>query len=159
MTFTLGSKHQAILMHPLVYKLKEATVVGQTKYQQDSAERHEMFHHELTKTLVPKPKYLGLACAGCIGWIADKITGNSKKPKRFRKHFAAEDEAMFIDTRYNTELVTGLTGIKDPDSAAAFIYKYPMEYAFARSASDLEIKAWIRNNYRDYLEKSFVPKQ
>lgn len=142
-----------IFMSPLVYNLKASTVRGRTKYQQDSIERHELFHHELSRQPVPKPIYYGLGCAGCFGWLADKITGNSKKPKRFRKLFATEDDIKYIDTRYIPELVTSLTGISDGDSVAAFIYTYPMEYDFARHATDLELKAWIRNNHKHYLER------
>ena len=159
MTFTIGNKYKTILMQQEEYQLKEATVSGMTKYQQDSASRHILYDRELNKVLVPKPKFVGLGCAGCFGWLADKITGNSKKPKRFRKQFAADDESRFIDSRYTPELITLLTGIKDIDSIAAFINKYPMEYEFARAASDLEIKAWIRNNYKQYLQTAFVKKE
>lgn len=152
MTYAMGNKYKTILMQHLEYQLKEATITGMTKYQQDSAARHILYDRELNKVLVPKPKFVGLGCAGCFGWIADKITGNSKKPKRFRKQFASDDKSRFIDTRYNADVVAPLTGIKDIDSIAAFINTYPMEYEFARLASDLEIKAWIRNNYRQYIQ-------
>ncbi len=153
MTFTMGRKFKSVVMQPIIFKLKEATIKGRTKYQQDSLELHQQFEHELNKTLVPKPKSLGLGCVGCIGWLADKITGNSKKPKAFRKSFASEDESKFIDSRYTIELVTTLTGIRDSDSIAVFKYTYPMEYDFARNATDLEIKAFIRNSYKQYMRK------
>ena len=130
--------------------LQRVIISSRTKYQRDSAERHEMYGHELTRPLVPKPKYLGLGCAGCFGWLADKITGNSKKAKRFRKGFASDDEVKFIDSRYNSEVVALLIDLKEPDSIAAFINHYPMEYDFARAATELELKAWIRANYREY---------
>ena len=156
MTFVLGTKHKTILMQPSVYKLQETKITAYTRYQQDSIEKHTMYGHELNKTLVPTPKYYGVACAGCIGWLADKITGNSKKPKQFRKQFADDDKNLFIDSRYTFPLVTVLTGISDTDSIAAFIYTYPMAYDFARQASDLEIKMWIRENYKQYLQMAFV---
>jgi hypothetical protein len=139
-----------VVLVPATHKLQQVIVSGRTKYQRDSAERHEIYGHELARPLVPKPKYLGLGCAGCFGWIADKITGNSKGPKRFKKSFAADDEQLFIDSRYNVSLVSLLTGMNDADSAAAFILRYPMEYQFARAATDLELKAWVRYKYREY---------
>ena len=158
MAYTMGTKYKTILMQPIEYLLKEATITGMTKYQQDSTARHVLYDRELNKILVPKPKFVGLGCAGCFGWLADKITRNSKKPKRFRKQFAADDQNRFIDSRYYPELVTSLTGINDVDSIAIFINKYPMEYEFARLASDLEIKAWIRSNYKLYIQANFVKK-
>ena len=86
-----------------------------------------------------------------MGWVADKITGNSKKPKEFRKQFAKDDQNLFIDSRYTPELVTLITALSDTDSISAFIYTCPMAYDFARAASDLEIKAWIRENYKQYI--------
>ncbi len=149
---TAGNEGRSILvlMSPMSHRLEQVVISGRTKYQRDSAARHELYGHELAKPLVPKPKYTGLGCAGCFGWMADKITGNSKRPKRFKKQFAADDEQLFIDSRYNIELVELLTGMSEPDSAAGFIRHYPMQYQFARAASDLELKAWIRYNYREY---------
>jgi hypothetical protein len=34
---------------------------------------------------------------------------------------------------------------------------YPMDYEFARTATDLELKMWIRHNYKDYLLKKMQP--
>jgi len=36
---------------------------------------------------------------------------------------------------------------------AEFMNQYPMDYDYARAASDLEIKMWIKYNYQDYLKK------
>ena len=149
--FSLSEQYKTILMLPLVHKLNETTIIGLTKYQKDSATRHEFYNHELTRQIVPPaPKFTGLGCAGCFGWIADKITGNSKKPKRFRKQFASEDEMKFIDSRYTMQLVMQLTNLSDTSTVASFMNYYPMEYAFARTAGDLEMKAWIRNNFKEY---------
>ncbi len=156
MTYTISKKYKSVSMLPLVYSLKEATVVGRTKFQQDSAALHEQFGHELNKTLVAPPKGAGLGCSGCIGWLADKITGNSKKPKQFRKTFAADEEQRFIDTRYTLPLVSKLTGLSDTLSVLDFMYQYPMEYEFARAASDLELKGWIRNCYKAYVKAKAV---
>jgi len=44
--------------------------------------------------------------------------------------------------------MTGLTG----DSIHLFMQQYPIDYEFARSATDLEIKMWVRNNYKQWLK-------
>jgi len=159
MTYTMGSKYQSVLMEPLMHQLKEAIVTTRTPYQQDSLEKELTYHHELHKTLVPKPKVVGIGCAGCIGWAADKITGNSKRPKRFRKMFAEQDKIAFIDSRYNAELIIALTPLRDTDSIAAFIYAYPMESDFARQASDLELKSWVRTNYKAYIAGAMIKRE
>ena len=137
-------------MEPIVRKLKEATIHGLTKYQKDSIANYKQFEHQLTKVIVPKPK-IGLGCSGCIGWLADKITGNSKKQKQFKKTFASEDQQKFIDSRYTVELVGRLTNLTDTSSIITFINVFPMDYSFARAATDLELKAWIRSSYRKHM--------
>jgi hypothetical protein len=157
--FSLSARYKTVLLLPLVHKLSEATVIGLTKYQKDSVARHEFFQHEMTRQIVPPaPKFVGLGCAGCFGWLADKITGNSKKPRRFRKTFATEDEQKFIDSRYTLTLVMQLTVITDTETVAAFMNAYPMEYAYARTASDLEMKAWIRSNFKEYKAAGHLKK-
>jgi hypothetical protein len=162
MTYSLQTRYKTILLRRHQNVLQEATVKGLTKYQQDSLARREVYDHELTRPLlVDAPKIspgggggtIGIGCSGCVGWLADKITGNSKRPKRFRKNFAADDETRFIDSRYNYDLVTSLTGIKDIDSVAAFIYAYPLDYPFARAATDLELKSWVLQNYRAWRSR------
>lgn len=133
---------------PVSYKLQQVIISGRTKYQTDSAERHEFFSHELNKQIIAPVKFTGLGVTGGIGWLADKITGNSKKQKAFRSDFAADDRQLYIDSRYNEDIVRLLTDIKDKDSIAAFIIRYPMPYDFARAATDLELKAWIREKYK-----------
>jgi len=159
MTYVIGTKYKTILMLAHAYSLKEMKLTGYTKYQQDSIEKHTEYSHELNKTLVPPAHFTGLGCAGCVGALADLITGNSKKPKAFRQHFAEDDKSQFIDSRYTFALVTTLTHLSDTDSIAAFIYAYPMQYEFARTATDLELKMWIRNNFKEYKQLAFVKKR
>ncbi len=156
MPYTMSRKYLTVLLQARVYKLSEATVTSRTKYQQDSIAMHEVYGHELAKPPVPKPKFTGLAVSGLFGWMADKITGNSKKSKHFKQQFATDDQTKFIDSRYTPELVATLTKVSDKDSIATFMNAYPMPYDFARAATDLEFKSWIRNNYREYKAKLSV---
>lgn len=149
MPYTLAKTYKTVEMQIETYDLKQATVKGLTKYQQDSLEKQQMYEHTLNKTK-PKVKYTGLGLDGGVGYLADKITGNSKKAKKFKKTFATEEQQSYIDSKYTIPLVMSQTGIKDTDSVATFMNKYPMEYQYARQASDIEIKLWIRDNYEEY---------
>jgi len=153
--FSWGDQAKTFLMIPTTVHLKEANVVGLTKYQQDSLSMYSTFDHELQKPVLPPPKFVGLGCAGCVGWIADKLTGNSKRQKKWKKNFEENEHRHFIDSRYTITIVANLTPLRDTDSIAHFMQAYPMEYQFARQASDLEMKAWIRTNYREYKSNGF----
>ncbi|GBL35256.1 hypothetical protein EMGBS15_08510 [Filimonas sp.] len=39
------------------------------------------------------------------------------------------------------------------DDLASFMNQYPMDYEYARVATELEIKMWIKYNFQDYLKK------
>jgi hypothetical protein len=47
---------------------------------------------------------------------------------------------------------TGLTG----DSIGYFMYAYPMPYDFVHTATSLEMKMWIRYNYKQWIKKDTV---
>jgi hypothetical protein len=157
--FSLNRSEMTILLMPAVISMKETNVVGLSKYQKDSVARHDLYSKELQPPALKTPKSGGLGCDGCVGWIADKLTGNGKRRKKFGKDFQKDDEEKFIDSRYTLALVADLTGLKDTDKMAQFMHAYPMAYSFAHEATDLELKAWIRNNYREYCELNKHPAQ
>ena len=55
-------------------------------------------------------------------------------------------------TRYTPELVSEMTQLEG-NAVYQFMAAYPMEKDYAYVASDLEIKMWIRNNYKQWMKK------
>ena len=142
--FSLGSKYKVVLMKAKVYELGPATIKGMTKYQQDSAANRDMFTHAMNEPITHfSPIFQP------VSFIVDKILGISKRAKRFKADFNSNEQNAFIDTRYSPEIVSSQTGLKG-DGLAYFMNAYPMPYDFARTANDLEIKMWVRNNYKQY---------
>lgn len=137
------------------FMLDEFTIhPNYTPYQIDSMKRHAEFAKDLDKQPV-KVKFgttgQGIGVDGVIGSLVQKVSRGEKKRKKFAKEFKQEEEERYIDLKYTPEIVSSLTGFKD-DSLATFMNTYPMEYQFARTASDLEIKMWVRYNYRNYMK-------
>ena len=143
-----------VSMFPLNVHLQEFVLHPEyTPYQRDSAEMAALYSDQLNPPAPIKPGYSnanGGGFTGLIGGAVQKISHSYKQKKKFKKNFINDEEQKYIDTRYTPELVTTLTGVSG-DTLAIFMNTYPMEYTFARSASDLEMKIWIRDNYRDYL--------
>ena len=142
---------------PLSVQLKEYVLhPGYTPFQRDSAEMATLYSKELNT----KPIKVGFNSAngggfsGLIGGPVQKMSKSYKQNKRFKENFQRDMEQKFIDTRYTPALVTTLTGYTG-DTLAVFMNRYPMEYTFARTATDLELKMWIRDNYR--LMKKRLP--
>lgn len=122
---------------------------GWTPYQLDSIERRQIYRGALDQkktTSVFSPASL----------LADNISRKAKQRWRFQKNYAQWEEQKFKDTRYAPDEVYKLTGLQG-DSLAAFMNAYPMSYDYARTASDLEVKMWIKYNFRQWIKHPYVP--
>ncbi len=122
-----------------------------TPFQKDSAELSELYAKELSTTAV-KPGFSsanGGGFQGLIGSAVQKMSKSYKQNKQFKEDFQHDIEQKFIDTRYTQALVKELTGLTG-DDLVHFMNSYPMDYDFARHGTDLEIKVWIRDNFKQY---------
>lgn len=137
-----------IKMELLSVELSEFVFRPKT-YSFDSAERRATY----TRALEWKR-------ANSIGspfsFVADRLSKESKMRQNFQRNFHKWENEKFIDTRYTPWLVeqqTSLTG----DSLAFFMNANPMPYDYARTASDMELKMWIRYHYRLWLKNAVIP--
>jgi hypothetical protein len=136
-----------IQMERLEYQLQEFKFRygNLTKYQIDSTERAKIYKVPLSRT--PPNPFASPASA-----FAELFSKKARRVYEFQQNFRAGEIEKFVDTRYTPELVNQLTGFTG-DTIGHFMYAYPMEYDFARLATDLEIKMWIRYNYREWIAK------
>ncbi len=116
-----------------------------SQYQLDSINRAETYKIQLDRR---PPSILSPASA-----IAEKFSRKAKRTYQFQKDFALGEIEKYVDNRYTPQLVTELTGLTG-DSIGHFMYAYPMPYDFARVSSNLEMKMWIRDNYKMWIKKS-----
>lgn len=139
-----GSAIQKISLSRLNYSMNEFIVRPKyTPYQADSIRRYSTYERTLLR------RHEG-GVMSPVSWIAEKVSGKSKAMFRFQKDFARMEDERFIDTRYGPELVQQMTGLAG-DTLAHFMNAYPMDYEFARHAGDLELKMWIRTNYKEWV--------
>ncbi len=143
---TLNIANTRVEMEPLSYQLQDIIIrPGLTKYQKDSIARRETHIRTLSRqktTSIMSP----------VSLIAEKVSKRSKQIYRFQKSFNYWEGERFIDSRYTPELVTMLTDLRG-DTLANFMNAYPMPYDYARTATDLELKMWIRSNFKEWLAK------
>lgn len=81
-----------------------------------------------------------------------RLSPKYKRLRAFQKRYRENEKQLFIDSRYTPALVQELTGLQG-DTVAYFMNQYPMDYDYARAASDLELMLWIKHNYREWLQK------
>ena len=130
--------------------LKPVTIKrGPTEYQKVSANRadiyKDVFNYEQQKSVMSP-----------VTSIYQKVSKKYKNLRKFQEQIVDNEKQKFIDSRYTPELVTTLTQLKD-DELASFMNQYPMDYDYARVATDLEIKMWIKYNFQDYVKKGRPP--
>ncbi|MES2478582.1 MAG: carboxypeptidase-like regulatory domain-containing protein [Bacteroidota bacterium] len=128
-------------------ELKEVVVTQKykTKYQVDSAERRAVHSRVLArqKSGISSPFSL----------LAEKLSPSQRAMFKFQKNFANLEQEQFSDSRYSPELVSSLTNLNG-DTLAYFMNNYKIPYDYARTATPLELKMWIRYNYKDFMLKT-----
>jgi hypothetical protein len=136
-----------ITMEHTAYELQEYNFRpgNLTPYQIDSLDRATTYKIQLQRR--PPSAFVSPVSA-----LAEKFSKKAKRTYQFQKDFAKGETEKFIDTRYTPDLVVELTHLTG-DSIGNFMYTYPMEYDFARSATDLEMKIWIRENFKQWIKK------
>ncbi len=146
-----------VYLKPLSVQLKEYIIRDYTPYQRDSIEKVTYYSKALNKKYV-KPQLSsgnGIVVSGLIGAPIQRISRSYKMNKRFKQNVKQDLEQRYVDTRYTPALVFSLTGLTN-DSLAYFMNGYPMAYDFARYATDMELKTWIKMNYKEYISRNEI---
>jgi hypothetical protein len=149
-----SATEETVELTPLSVRLKEYILQELTPFQRDSIELTTLYSKELNTEPI-RPGFStanGGGFTGLIGGPVQRMSKSYKQNQQFKENFKRDMEQRYIDTRYTPALVATLTSLSG-DALPVFMNSYPMEYGFARTASDLEIKAWIRNNYKEYLKR------
>lgn len=119
-----------------------------TPYQLDSINRRETYSRVLArhKSSIASP----------LSWTAEKFSKRAKRIFKFQKMYNGMEEQKFIDTRYTPAIVAQMTGLQG-DTLAHFMNANPLPSDFARAATDLELKMWIRENYKAWMKNPVIP--
>ena len=145
-TESAGYLKQHIELKQQAYKMDEFIVRPKyTPYQADSIQRYSTYKRTLLR------KHEGSAMSP-VTFLAERLSRKSKQMFQFQKEFARLENERFTDTRYTPEVVAQLTTLSG-DTLAHFMNAYPVPYDYARAASELEFRMWIRENYREWLAK------
>ncbi len=147
---SLGTAEMYVSLFQMSYELEEFTLRQRySPYQTDSMARRGTYKRALARQK-------GGGVMSPVSFVAEKLSKRSKRAFRFQKDFYKWEEEKFISSRYTPELVASQTQLSG-DTLAFFMNAYPMPYDFARAASELELKIWIREQYREWLKHPVIP--
>ncbi len=127
------------------------------KFQRDSAERRVVYRKVLNDAgHAPGANFNGgVGVDGLFTSLAYWISGKGKRNKNFVKTMLRNEENKFVTIRYSVLLVRQQTGLSE-ENAITFIQQNPMPYDYARTATDLEMKMWIREKYREWSKSTGI---
>jgi hypothetical protein len=143
---SLNNNNQIVKMTIKTVGLKGVTIKqGPTQYQTDSAKRADIYKDAFDYTQTK-------SAMSPITSLYQVFSKKHKTMRHFQDQIVDIEKQKFIDTRYGEELTAQMTGLKE-EALIKFMQAYPMEVDFARAASDLEIKMWIKYNFQEYSKK------
>jgi hypothetical protein len=143
---SLNNSNQIIKMSIKTVGLKGVTIKqGPTQYQTDSAKRADIYKDAFDYTQTK-------SAMSPITSLYQVFSKKHKNMRHFQDQIVDIEKQKFIDTRYSEALTAQMTGLQE-DALIKFMQAYPMEVDFARAASDLEIKMWIKYNFQEYSKK------
>jgi len=127
------------------------------RYKRDSAFNRQFYHKQLgyahsqigLDNISASPGAgVGVGVGGIFSELALIASGKKKQYRRFEKEMLFLEGLRFSDIRYTPSLVAAQTGLDD-SAAYAFIAQHPISPDFLRVASELELKMWVREQYRE----------
>ena len=153
MPISVGEYRCTINLERTSYMLNEVILTPDyTPYQHDSIRRVKTYAVALSRQH-------SSPLTSPFSFVAEKFNKRSKQIFKFQKNFNKWETERFIDSRYTPELVQEMTQLS-ADSIGYFMNAYPMPYDYARAATDLELKMWIRDSYRKWkkgLDTATIP--
>lgn len=164
-----GSGSFTIYLKKQVNELDEVLVESLSAYQRDSIKRAKQYEALLKRepvvvrndtqqaNLIRRSfsgpgSYYSWAFPGFLSKKLEKRVGRAKRIFRQKEQFLAWEREAFVESIYTKDLVRELTSLEGPD-CRDFINYYPMDYRFARTANKIELRSWIKANYRDWISK------
>ncbi len=125
------------------------------RYRQDSVFNHQFFHKELgyAHSNAQMNYSGGIGADGVFSELALWATGKKKTYRNFAREMKMLEDLRYASIRYTTDLVISQTGLSD-SAANAFIIKHPIPDDFVRNSNELELKMWVRNQYRASIDSS-----
>ena len=156
-TFTVKETKQEfvrnIYLSPEAKMLETFEVNPLTPYQRDSLARRNLYNAPLSREWVSG----GRAVFSPMTALAQQFSRKAKQRRRFQLNYHDWENQKFIESRYTPELVATVVPLRG-DTLIAFINNYPIAADFARAATDLELKMWIRYNYLEWEKNPKVIK-
>jgi hypothetical protein len=83
--------------------------------------------------------------------LISALTKKSTPEYKFKKILLNDEQAEYVNQKFNHGAVSRITGLKG-DTLSAFIVQYRPTYKFAHKATDYEMELYIKDCYKKFLK-------
>jgi hypothetical protein len=83
--------------------------------------------------------------------LISALTKKSTPEYKFKKILLHDEQAEYVNQKFNHGIVAKITGLKG-DTLSAFILSYRPDYKFAHKVTDYEMELYIKDCYRKFLK-------
>ena len=83
--------------------------------------------------------------------LINALTKKSTAEYKFKKVLLRDEQAEYINQKFNHGTVSRITGLKG-DTLSAFMVTYRPDYKFAHKVTDYEMELYIKDCYKRFLK-------
>lgn len=142
-----------------VISLNEVKIHGDRDFKKDSIANRVEYAKQFNYT-GPKvkdifstaPKQPGELLSVNLLALVEVLTKKSTNEYKFNKLLVRDEEADYVDRKFNSGNVSRITGLKR-DTLEQFLIQYRPTYAFAKKASDYDMEVYIKQSFEKFKRK------
>jgi len=160
---TKAAANLHIELEPAVISLKDVTVRGTRDFKKDSIENRLAYAKEFN--------YVGPTVKDAFSSNPNKQPGElisinpllliaaltkKRSPEyKFHKMLIQDEQADYVDRKFNKGIVSRITGLKG-DTLSAFLTRYRPAYQFALKASDYDMDIYIKESLKKFQKEGMT---
>lgn len=142
------------VLHPLVRDLGNVTVTSRGKgwYQLDSIERRNDFLQDISNYTIPTVSQANSGAG--IALNLDRFSRHERNKRKAMAFYETNEKEAYINYRFNTQLVTSLTGFKE-EKLRLFMQMHRPSYEWLRrNTSEEDVQYYINEQLKIFSKRN-----
>ncbi len=151
-----------IELEPSAIKLNEITINGAKYFRQDSINNRisyaKQFNYRAPKLIdafSTGPKQPGELISINLLAVFAALTKKSTPEYKFNKILLRDEQAGYVDQKFNKAIVSQITGLKG-DTLSMFLSKYRPTYQFALKSTEYDMEMYIKDSLKDFEKNGMI---
>jgi hypothetical protein len=150
-----------IWLQPTGISLNGVTIQGSRNFKKDSInnrlEYSKQFNYKGPRVIdafIPSSYQPGQFISINLLTLIQALTKKSTNEYKFNKILIRDEQADYVDHKFNRGIVEQITNLK-ADSLSAFIAQYRPAFSFTQQASDYDMQVYIKDCLKKFQKEGF----